>query len=156
MQEFFGPTALQRVKQYIFIQSFQFPWVFQVFLQCNGFFTTFHHFPPFPPSFSRCFFFFLRSPLLFPTAFLRFSADLGESNPTVTKLPSGTCPSKNSKTISQSLPNFEMFGLLGNVHPSHPLYSLRPRKQLCLAYRLAFVINYRNLLHFALCLATKS
>jgi hypothetical protein len=85
----------------------------------------FHNFPLFFkdfPSFSLVFSY------LFPTVFKG-----PESNPTVTKLPSDTFPQK--KTFGW--PNHYQI----SSSRSTPLYSLRSRKQLCLAYRLAFVKN---------------
>ena len=111
------PTGLSKIS---FLQFphfpndfLDFPWLFHAFLQGNGFFTTFRHFPLFPPSFFRCFFSWF-----FSTSFLPLSGDLGRCEPhshqiAVWYMP----PSKNSKWTPWSPPNFEISGSLGNVPP---------------------------------------
>jgi hypothetical protein len=88
----------------------------------KGFFTIF-------PCFLKI---FLHFPWFFPTFFLPCSRD---RNPTP--------PSPNCLLIHS--PRKKTFGWPNHYQISSsrstPLYSLRSRKQLCLAYRLAFVKN---------------
>ena len=83
--------------------------------------------------------------------FLSISRDLGGPGGNRTRenqtLPSRNCPVvhdplKIAKRTPLSPAYGDFFALLVKLPPPHPLYSLRSRKQLCLACRLAFVISF--------------
>ena len=71
----------------------------------------------------------------------QFSGTWGESNPTVTKLPSDTWPSQICKMDTLITSLRWIFGPSRQAPPAHTPYTHFVReKQLCLAYRLAFVM----------------
>ena len=106
---------------------------FQLHSYCSAFHAEMLHFPPFSSIFSLFLTVFFHFPWFFPTFFLPFSGDIGESTP-----PSPNClvahaPLKKSNWSPLSPPDIEI-----------SQYSLRSRKQLCLAYRLAFAKKIRG------------
>ena len=82
------------------------------------FFTVFHHFPPF----SHCVLtIFLHFPWFFLPFSFRFQGTWGESNPTVTKLPSGSCPPKKFNWPPLSPPDIKISVHLGNLPSTPPI-----------------------------------
>ena len=103
--------------------------VSQFFLQFKCFFRNFSPFSSFPPVFNALPSF----SLVFPTFCLPCSRDLRGIEPHHHQIALWHMPPKKLYLSTLITTLYRDFGLTGQRPPPHPLYSLRSRKQLCLA-----------------------